>query len=167
MDTPPRPAVPQPPTPYLQRTSWKGGWFFRAGPGMENVAPLVESFYSLTRQNQERFAGRALSAPSPACAGGSRGPPGPAPPLPSPGCSRRAHGKVQGGRAWRPPKDKAQLSQQTRGEGSSPGLLPRSSGTLFPTSPPPRPTAASSWCGGWGPLPWSLQRPRGHPGDWL
>ena len=70
MDTPPRPAVPQPPTPYLQRTSWKGGWFFLAGPGMENVAPLVESFYSLTRQNQERFAGRALSAPSPACAGG-------------------------------------------------------------------------------------------------
>lgn len=70
VDTPPRPAVPQPPTPYLQRTSWKGGWFFLAGPGMENVAPLVESFYSLTRQNQERFAGRALSAPSPACAGG-------------------------------------------------------------------------------------------------
>lgn len=99
---------------------------------------------------------------------GARGLPGPAPPLLSLGCTHRVHREGQGGRAWRPPRDKAQLSQQTRGAGSSPGLPPRSSGTLFPTSPPPPPLHLSlCGVGGGDPCKGLCRAPRGHPGDWL
>lgn len=94
---------------------------------------------------------------------GPEGLPGSAPPLPSPG-HLQGHGKVQGEGAWLPPRGQAPALSADQGNKFK-VLVSRA---LGPSSQHlPAPTHRSVSGAGDETLHWSLQRPRGHPGDWL
>lgn len=133
---------------------------------MENVAPLVEISYSLTRQNQERSAGRELSAPSPACTWGPEAFLAQHPlclPWGAP-IGRTGRGRVvaHGGRPATRPSSLSKPGERVQVLVFLPGALGPSSQHL-PRPPPPHLGIQPVWGGG-DPCKGLCSAPRGHPG---